>query len=485
MKKIYLTLLVLFTVVFLNGCTKQLTEKPQNFLGPDNFYKSTADFDAAIAGTIRTYFTGYGTFDSYNAFFLCAGAEDVTGKGYNRFDALLPDPNSSNILVCWTGIYKAINQANMIIAKLPLATAVPDASKLVYEGQARYLRALGYFYLTRWFGKVPLILTPEDSNNALNVAESPAIDIYTQIIADLTFAKANLSSSINKLRPTKGAASAMLAEVYLNMTGWPLKDVSKYALARDEAKSVMDMGIYDLVVNFGDLWSFAGKLTNKEVMFMFNGITNAGSNFQRSGRPSEEGGWEDFYTEKRYLDVFPDGPRKIATFHTTFNTTPPISYLTSGSKQPFMQKYYDSGAGGTPTALLGGAGENFFPLNRYAEILLIYAEASNMATPGGPSTDALEAINKVRRRAGGYNQAVYADLPAGMTQAAFDAAVINERFYELGMECKRWFDLVRKEMVVQVNVGLYPYVDAHNLLIPKPQDQVNLSLGKLTQNPGY
>lgn len=485
MKKIFKILFVLFIVVFQNGCTKQLEENPESILSPVNFYQSDKDFQAAITASYKAYYGSWSAFDNYNAFFLCGGAEDVTGKGYNRFDQMDPDPNSANILTVWTKIYIAINQANMIIAKAPLASAISDANKKTYEGQARYLRAYGFFYLTRWFGKVPLILTPEDSQNALDMAEAPVADIYTQIIADLTYAKTNLASSKNKLRPTKGAATALLAEVYLNMTGWPLKDASKYALARDEAKAVMDMNIYSLEYNFADIWKFSTKLSNSEVITMFNGIVGAGSNFHKSGRPSEEGGWEDFYTEARYMNDMPDGPRKTATFHTVFNTKPPISYTVSGAKQPFMQKYYDAGAGGTPTVLLGGNGENFFPISRYAEILLIYAEASNMATPGGPSSEALEAVNKVRRRAGGYDPLVYNDLPSGMTQAAFDTAVLNERYYELGCECKRWFDLVRKEMVVSVNLALYPKVNARNQLIPKPQDEVNLSKGKITQNTGY
>ncbi len=132
---------------------------------------------------------------------------------------------------------------------------------------------------------------------------------------------------------------------------------------------------------------------------------------------------------------------------------------------------------------LKGGGDGFFPINRYAEVLLIYAEAANMAE-GAPSAEALEALNKVRRRAGGFNPAVYPDLPSGMSKADFDAAVIKEREWELAFECKRWFDLVRKEQVVSANIALYPYVAEYNKLLPKPQTEVDLIPG-LLQNPGY
>ena len=107
----------------------------------------------------------------------------------------------------------------------------------------------------------------------------------------------------------------------------------------------------------------------------------------------------------------------------------------------------------------------------------MYAEAANMAE-NGPSAAALEAVNKVRRRAGGNNQAVYADLPSGMSKQAFDDAVIKERNWELAFECKRWFDLVRKEKVVSANIDLYPYVDTHTYALqPKPQIEVDMIPG--------
>ncbi len=116
-------------------------------------------------------------------------------------------------------------------------------------------------------------------------------------------------------------------------------------------------------------------------------------------------------------------------------------------------------------------------------MLLIYAEAANMAE-NSPSAAALEALNKVRRRAGGNNPTVYPDLLPGMSKGAFDTAVFDERGWEFAFELKHWFDLVRKEKVVEVNKDLYPNVTVNNQLLPKPQKEVNLIKG-LEQNPGY
>jgi hypothetical protein len=276
----------------------------------------------------------------------------------------------------------------------------------------------------------------------------------------------------------------MLASVYLNMAGWPLKDTSKYPLARDEAKAVMDMKIYELEYNYEDLWKVSNKLTSKEIIFMFNGVIGAGSNFDRCVRPGEEGGWEDMFSEARYLYAFPEGPRKEFTFHTDFFDAAHTNWNNSGVKQPFMWKFRDGGAKGDAYSLSrSGTAEGFFPISRYAEALLIYAEAATMVA-GQPTPEALEAINQVRRRASGYDQSVYPDLPAGMSLNAFIDEVIKERFWEFGFELIRWFDLLRKEMVEEVNKELYPHVSKKNYLLPKPQADVQMIEG-LEQNEGY
>ena len=149
-----------------------------------------------------------------------------------------------------------------------------------------------------------------------------------------------------------------------------------------------------------------------------------------------------------------------------------------------MAKYRDAGAAATATGpVASNDGDGFFVMTRYAEVLLTYAEAANMAE-GRPSPAALEALNQVRRRASANNQALYPDLTAGLSQQAFDAAVVAERAWELAFENKRWFDLVRKEKVVEVNKALYPSVSVTNMLLPKPQKEVGMIKG-LTQNPGY
>lgn len=270
MKKItlnYLQILLLLSLIINFGCTKNLEEKPISIVAPSTFYKNDADFVAAINGAIRPLYNG--ATHMYVSSLMCAGAEDVssrqTAPELLQFDIFKPTLNFSMLSNLWTSYYQTINACNDIIFKLGSASLVSDANKALYEGQARYTRALSYFYLVRWFGEIPIITT-ENQSTAINVVQSPVIDIYTQIIADLTVAETNLPITFaEKGRPTKGAAKTLLAEVYLTMAGWPLKDATKYTLARDKAKEVIDLNIYSLEPNFADLWKVKKNLLIKRL----------------------------------------------------------------------------------------------------------------------------------------------------------------------------------------------------------------------------
>lgn len=493
----YWQIVLLLSIALSFGCTKNLEENPKGIVGPLNSYANDADFNAAINGTLNSIRL---EFCQNGAFLLSGGGEDVssneTNPEYLQYDQFKPTLNGPWVQEAWGIFYKVVNQTNAIISKVGKVNGISDANKAEYEGQARYLRAFAYFYLTRWFGEVP-IMTTENQLDAVNVEQSPVLDIYTQIITDLTFAEDNLPLTfIDKGRPTKAAAKAMLAKVYLTMAGWPLKDVSKYALARDKAKEVMDLNMFSLEPHQSDLWLVANKFTNKEFIFFINCSSAVGggdpwsensteSVLHEGTRPSEEGGWDDLCSEARFIEAFPEGPRKNTTFWTVFADENHTTWQNSLCGKPFMAKYRDGGAGGSLTqgAVNSYGGDGFFPIHRYADILLIYAEASNMAE-GSPSSAATDAINLVRRRAGENDQSVYPDLPYGMTQAAFDVEVLLEREWELAFECDRWFDLVRKEQVVSANIAYFPWVQEFHRLLPKPQIEIEL-LPKLKQNEGY
>jgi hypothetical protein len=171
----------------------------------------------------------------------------------------------------WNSSFLAINSANLVELKAENTTAISDANKKLYLAQVRFLRASAYFNLVRLYGEVPIVTVENTAgSNSFELVQSPVADIYNVIVSDLQYAEANLPlTQANKGRATQGAAKALLAKVYLTMAGWPIKDNTKYAAARDKAKEVIDLGIYDLDPDFANLWLYANRLTNKEYIFAF------------------------------------------------------------------------------------------------------------------------------------------------------------------------------------------------------------------------
>lgn len=471
-----ITILIVTTILMSVDCADiQLDEKPSSLLNPITFFTSESEFEAAITGALRPLYAGYEGWDYGYPLILCSGAEDVRSDAdiFSNLDRLNANSQELTITVMWKVLYQSISNVNAIIGNLGNARNISEKRLGELEGQAKFIRALNFFFLVRWFGEVQLT-TFENQGDVENLPQASVDEIYASIVADLKDAESKLPDIFEeKGRPTKGAAKALLAKVYLTMAGWPLKDVSKYAEARDKAKEIMDSGSYTLESNFADLWMEVNKLTNSEFIFAFYGSIASdgisGSHMHIASRHwgNGEGGWGDFYSEARFFKVFPNGPRKDATFTSVFADG--TSWEEAGV-QPHIAKYRDAGD------TINDDGEGFNVVLRYADVLLMYAEAANMAE-GGPSQVALDAINEVRQRSG------LSELPSGMSQNEFDVAVIEERNWELAFEANRWFDLVRKEMVVQVNQNIHPNVSEHNRLLPKPEAQ--LLPGILEQNLGY
>ena len=470
-----------------------LEEETPGSLTTRSLYKTQDDLEAASIGLYAPLFGGYRAFDFDWPIMMTAGGEDVDSQAgiFRRFDELRADPGSSSISAMWEALYKSINNANNIIGNISNVAGTEQRDHV--EGQARFIRAMCYFYLTRWFGEVQLI-TSENQDVAGEVSQSSVEDIYQLIVDDLLLAEVLLPDAFEgtSARADQGAAKALLAKVYLTMGGWPINQSSAYGLARDKAEELLSDDIYRLENNFGDLWDPTNKFSNSEFIFILHGVSSSGSanasHHHKATRPTSEGGWGDWYTEERFLDAFPDGPRKEASFRLMFsngtywheNNVP-----GGGPGQPFTAKYRNAGGDcGFETTGCSEHGDGFFPVLRFADVLLIYAEAANLAE-GSPSSLAYEALNKVKRRAAGLNPNIpgFVDL-TGLSSEDFDQAVLDERNWELAFEANRWFDLVRRELVEEANAGIHEGVTKEDYWLPKPALQVDLSAG-LTQNDGY
>lgn len=497
MKKVFkIVSLMLVSALILSGCNKvELEESPEGILSPDSFFRTADDFEAMLAGGVyRPLYTPWSGFGFNAIFVLTGGGEDIglNQIRFQAFDRLEADGITGEMADMWAQLYRSISNANTVIGSIEKGRQAGVSEDILKnaEAQARFMRAFDYFYMTRWWGEVQLI-TEENTLEATTTPQSSVEEIYELIVSDLQFAEANLPNLTDPSGTglaSKQAAQAYLAKVYLTMAGWPIKDASKYALARDKAKEVIDSGIFSLEPDFAQLWRQANRFTNSEFIFAFHGdVNNVPSTQHLNTRynAAGEGGWSDVSSEVRFFEAFPDSYRKDASFTSVFANGQ--TFQEAGAK-PHIAKYRDAGDVYPFDANSGGAsGDASFNLFRYAEVLLIYAEAANMAE-GSPSATALEAINKVRRRA--HNLPVdtpdpSVDLPAGMSQSAFDEAVLDERAWELAFEGKRWFDLVRREMVIEANADTWDNVTETDRLLAKPDAQVTLLEGYLEQNPGY
>ncbi len=503
MKTILIKLIGLVTVLLaiVGACNDSfLQEKPKHLLSPESFFQSEDDFRAAVTGIYSCLYGGWSGFDCEFPLILTAGGEDVYSPWpiFSDIDQCNASPASTVISTMWKSFYKAISNANNVIGNIETGrtNGVPQKALDEAEGEACFMRAFSYFWLVRLWGEVQLT-TLDNQYNITEVPQSSVADIYTSIVENLKTAEAKLPLTFpERGRANQAVAKALLAKVYLTMAGWPLNKTENYALAKAKAKEVIDMGIYDLEENFADLWLVKNKLTNKEIMFAFYGSADGvQSNMHVYARYfcGGENGTGDWWSERRLIDGMPDGPRKDGTFTTVY--TDGSTWLTSeclapyGGPAPQAAKYRDAGKIWPFEANTGSfnGGEGFAVMLRYADVLLMYAEAANMAD-GSPSSDALEAVNKVRRRAKGLDHNTpdaTVDIAPGISKTDFDKAVIDERNWELAFEFNRWFDLVRKEIMIEVNKPKWPNVSEKNMLLPKPQAEIEMTRGNLKQNPEY
>ncbi len=488
----------LFLAFFLMGSCVDLEEVTPGQLTVASLYKTQKDLESAAVGLYSPLFGGFNGFDFDWPIVMTAGGEDVDANAgiFAMFDEFRAEPGSGAISTMWTVLYKSINNANNIIGNIDNIPQTESRDQV--EGQARFIRALNYFYLTRWFGEIQLI-TFDNQASAGEVPQATLQEIYDFIVADLLIAEGLLPLSFGDFsaRPTKGAAKALLAKVYITMAGWPLNlGTSHYALARDKAAELINgelAGKYFLEDDFSTLWRSNNKFTNSEFIFNLHGISTAGSAnaslHHRATRHPEDGGWGDWYSEERFLNAFPEGPRKDASFTLTFSTGNHWSEVNVPGGfpgHPFVAKYRDAGdICPFEATTCPSEGDGFFPILRYADVLLLFAEADNLAN-GGASAPAYEALNSVRRRAAGLDPASPSpevDLD-GLASDQFDRAVLDERNWELAFEANRWFDLTRRELVEAVNDSIHSGITRSDYFLPKPLVQVEISEG-LQQNEGY
>ena len=495
--------LVLFilSIILFSSCEDQLDIAPKSNLELGNFFATPEDFDLALVGAydpiavhqgdrgFGTYFKGLlmmgraGTDEMY----VNQGFWDATGKeiGNYTFTAFSRIPNA-----VWQQQYVGISRCNVVIGKIKNTdVTMPEATKQRILGEASFLRAFYYFQLARYYGGVPIITEDTNLNEFRNFRSSLA-ETYEIIVNDLKVAEENIPVINEPGRATKYAAKSYLAKVYLQMSGEPLKDATAASKAAAYAKDVIDNGPYDLEPNYTDVFQLDHE-HGVEYIFSAEYIATNNEGGQVATWDGPPGNWTNTITYS-ICRAMPElyNSYAVGDVRRDYNIVDYVVIDADGNTQPTDDGfYYAFKWRHDPNPATRGYATEWqspfnFPLTRFADVLLIYAEAQTRAD-GAPSGDAYAAINRVRTRAGLANL-------SGLSGPDFLLEVLDERKRELCYEGHRWADLVRYGKLIDAvrastegNPIAAANIRDHHVLFPVPDREIQVSGGDLEQNPGY
>ncbi|MHA4844646.1 RagB/SusD family nutrient uptake outer membrane protein [Flavitalea antarctica] len=473
-------------LILQTGCSKDFLEvDPQGKQPSQEFWKTqehAIQAKNAMYGNLRGW-----TNVAFAPIAVESMGSDEAEKGstpgdaafHNNYDNFTHTATEGQTLDFWKGQYQNVNFANQILDNVPGIT-MDEALKSRILAEAKFVRAYSYFRLVRAFGDVPLRLKVPADATEYNIPRTPRAEVYAAIEKDLTEAAAVLPQSYAPTEIgsiTKGAALGMHAKVAMYQKKWA--DVLSLT------NQVMTMG-YDLFPNYEKLFRVENE-NSVESVFEIQATYLPGncdaSNSQYSQvqgvKGTRGGGWGfNVPTAELAAAYEPNDPRRDATIIFRGETTPQGDLIPAiGDNPRFNQKSYVPFSRYVECS--EGAEQNIRVM-RFAEILLMNAEAANELNN---LAQARTSLNRVRARARGGNPAILPDITAN-DQATLRTAIWNERRVELAMEFDRFFDVIRQGRGEQV-FGPKGFKAGKNELIPIPQAEIDLSAGKLTQNPGY
>ncbi len=392
----------------------------------------------------------------------------------NLYDNFTVTPTEGQLNGYWVGQYQGINLANQVLDNVPGIT-MDENLKARLLAEAKFLRAYHYFNLVRTFGGVPIVSRVPVTAEELNPVRNTREEVYAFVEQDLTEAAAVLPTAYGAAdigRATKGAALGMLAKVNLYQAQWA--DVLSLT------EQVMGLG-YSLTPDYYQIFRLQGE-NNSESIFEIQAQTLPGncgsSNSQWAEVQSVRGqfGWGFFIPSESLVNAFePGDERKEATILFRGETTPEGDKILESAPNPYYnQKAY---VPSSVTQVCGYGKDQNIRILRYAEILLMHAEAANEL---GQTDKAESSLNMVRQRAG-------LSPVSFTTKEDFRMKIWNERRVELALENgERFYDLVRQGRAADVlRAQGKNFTPGKNEVLPIPQNQITLSGGTLVQNPGY
>jgi starch-binding outer membrane protein, SusD/RagB family len=485
----YITLILL--VACFTSCQKYLDKAPLDSVNTANFWKISEDAVSAINGVYqplqwpKLYNLRIWSSDIWAGNAIVGAGGGTDGIETQDISNFVTSTDNAASLDIWRGPAPGILRANLVLENVP-AMQIDETLKNRILGEAHFLRATYYFILVRLYGDVPLLTKPQYAGDDLRPARTPKAQVYDLILKDYTDAmnllplKSTYSGS-DVGRASKGAAAGMLAKVYLTL--------GNYQKTADLCQQVSGMS-YSLNPNYSDNFNPLTKNSNESLFeVQYSGKTNA-SFWANENQAS----WVSTFTGPRNSDFVGGGygwdqpTQEFVNSYEAGDKRKDQTILYEGGPQ-FDGKVYKSSYSVTgynvrkflvPKSISPDYDTNpaDFPILRYADVLLMWAEALNEL---GQTGQAEAPLNLVRQRAG------LAPV-TGLSKDAFRAKVLHERRMELAFEGQWWFDLIR------LNNGQYALDFLHSvgkanatskyLLLPIPQKEIDAN-PNLTQNPGY
>ncbi len=517
-------IIIFVGLLALVSCDDFLTETPETQISVDQFFETPAHARSSVnalyrsgAGSWYNFSTSYwdGT-DAMRSGYLSGlieHPESRVGVQVVKDLSLTPVNLSQWLNSVWSGHYNSIARANLAITNIPGIEGLSESEMNRLLAEARFFRAYNYFNLVKNFGDVPLVMEPVEGLSGIFVPRDNSEAVYQQIIQDLEWALQNggLSSQpfpMNNYRVTRGLVQTILAEVHLQMAGFPIQDESQYANAASVARSIIQSGEYELIENGATPEQSAYNVirtsqVEREYIYDIEFDPNINSNpypslvYPRSSRApgvKYTDGYNAYLLTDEYVNFYdPEQDLRIQNqqlFHHEYEANGEM--VEFGEHAPWLwhedEAVFETGVGS----------ENFHAL-RYPLVLLIAAEA--IARTEGVTAEAVGYLADVRDRA--YWQTDRSEIVnqlSGLSVQDFVEEVWKERLRELALEFKVWDDIRRTRqyptssesnpgevefvnVIGATNQRGVPFQEKH-LLYPISSDEMQRN-PELTQNPGY
>lgn len=462
MKKI-LVLASLATLLMTSCGDSFFDLEPASSVTIDKVYKTASDYNVAVIGCyakLQSQVNFYTECCEYRSDNLSLGAPTAGTQDRYDIDHFTEKPSNGILSSYWANFNNNVYRCNLLLDQIDGANFAENLKKQ-YKGEAMFIRALNYFNMYRIWGGVPATKHVVSAAEALKVARYSDEQMFDLIAGDLKEIVDNnylpeTYSSADMGRATSGAAKALLGKVYLTFHKWT------------EAKDILSqlIGKYQLVSPIAQVFNVDNK-NNNEIIFAVH-----------FNKEIEGEGHSYWYNLTNASDDTNQTSSLLNTFPTGDARKDLITYVQVEKNVRLMNKFYDTKS---PTFKTVG---NDQILLRYADVLLMYAEALNeIQYDVSEGSLALKYLNAVRQRAGISNLTAK-QLP---TQEKFRKGILVERQREFPYEGQRWFDLVRMGFAKSVMAENGVEIKDYQLLFPIPQQEIEKVGDKsiLWQNPGY